>query len=54
MEDSILTRLETLNKDFWFEMNYDIILFTQTITNNYKKYFFDYKKIKRNSKYSNR
>ena len=46
VEDSILTRLETLNKDFWFEMNYDIILFTQTITNNYKKYFFDYYKMK--------
>ena len=39
IEDSILTRLETLNKDFWFEMNSDIILYFQTVSNSYRKFF---------------
>ena len=39
IEDSILTRLETLNQDFWFEINSDIALYTQTISVSYKKFF---------------
>ncbi len=38
IEDSILTRLETLNTEFWNEINSDILLYTQSISNSYKKF----------------